>query len=98
MYSLPSLSSLLELWLTPEDQYLTTDENVEQCCANLFRSQLFIRNAEKVRYELISIANQVRIVSQFGNDDIDVCVLGGCGYREPLYCILGSVIGWTNRT
>jgi hypothetical protein len=41
-------------------QFLTTDENVEGCCATLFRSQLFIRNSERVRYELISIANEVR--------------------------------------
>jgi hypothetical protein len=42
-----------------EEQYLASEEDVEQCCATLFRSQLFIRNADKVRYELISIAKTV---------------------------------------
>lgn len=48
-------------------QYLTTDGNVEGCCATLFRSQLFIRNSDRVRYELISIANEVPQYS-FGAD------------------------------
>ena len=30
-------------------QYLTTDEDVEGCCTTLFRSQLFIRNSERVQ-------------------------------------------------
>jgi hypothetical protein len=40
-------------------EYLSTDEDAEFCCAKLFRSELFIQNADKVRYELISIANEV---------------------------------------
>ena len=42
-------------------RYLTTEEDVEGCCATLFRSQLFIRNSERARYELITIANEVCI-------------------------------------
>ena len=41
-------------------QYLASEEDVEHCCAALFDSQLFIHNADKVRYELIDIAKTVR--------------------------------------
>src|SRR5436190_17734720 len=40
-------------------EYLNTDESVELCCSKLFGSQLFIRNAERVRYELTRIINEV---------------------------------------
>jgi hypothetical protein len=40
-------------------EYLITDEDVEQCCAKLFRSEMFIQNADVARYELISIACEV---------------------------------------
>ena len=58
------------LGFIPAD-YLSNDEDVEQCCAKLFRSELFIRNADAVRYELISIANEVypsKIVLIAGGD------------------------------
>jgi len=35
---------------------------VERCCAALFRSQLFVQNADKVRYELIDIAKTVHLL------------------------------------
>ena len=42
-------------------QFLKSDEDIEACCAKLFRSDLFIRNADRVRFELISIAMEVCI-------------------------------------
>jgi len=38
---------------------VSTDEAVEALCAKLFRSDLFIQNSDAVRYQLISIANEV---------------------------------------
>jgi hypothetical protein len=69
LYDLPLLFEVHALGKHEADsgQYLTTDEDVEECCATLFRSQLFIRNSERVRYELISVANEVRPPS-FGVD------------------------------
>jgi len=60
---IPSYSSFLNSIELIVGQYLSTDEDVELFCATLFRSQLFIQNAETVRYELISIANEVYIPS-----------------------------------
>lgn len=40
--------------------FLRRDEDVDSCCARLFRSELFIRNADKIRLELIALANEVR--------------------------------------
>jgi hypothetical protein len=47
------------------EQYLAADEDIEHCCAALFRSQFFIQNADKVRYELISIAKVVTTFFSF---------------------------------
>lgn len=46
--------------------YLATEEDVELCCDRLFRSELFIKNSDGVRYGLISIANEVYLVSRNG--------------------------------
>ena len=40
-------------------EWLRSDDDVEYCCGKLFRSEVFLKNREKVRYELISIANEV---------------------------------------
>ena len=42
-------------------QFLATDEDAEYCCTRFFCSELFIRNSDQVRYELISIANDVHL-------------------------------------
>ena len=40
-------------------EWLRSDDDVEYCCGKLFRSEVFLKNSDKVRYELISIANEV---------------------------------------
>ena len=40
-------------------EWLRSDDDIEYCCGKLFRSEVFAKNGEKVRYELISIANEV---------------------------------------
>jgi hypothetical protein len=40
-------------------EWLRSDDDVEYCCGKLFRSEVFLKDGEKVRYELISIANEV---------------------------------------
>ena len=40
-------------------EWLKSDEDVEYCCDRLLQSEVFQRESDKVRYELISIANEV---------------------------------------
>jgi hypothetical protein len=72
-------------------EYLLMEEDVEQCCAKLFRSELFIKNSDVARYELISIANEVCTLKKG-------LMKGGNGQFEVVYCILGTFSGWSDGT
>jgi hypothetical protein len=71
-------------------QFLRADEDVESCCSRLFRSELFIRNSDAVRSELIALANEVPGTWTLTNEEIRE-------ERGIVYYILGSAAGRTDR-
>jgi hypothetical protein len=64
---------------------------VEQCCAKLFRSELFVKNSDVARYELISIANEVCTLRKG-------LTKGWDGECEVVCRLLGSFSGWSDGT
>jgi hypothetical protein len=72
-------------------EYLVMDDDVEQCCAKLFRSKLFIQNSDTARYELIAIANDVCLCSS------TKLTQGFDGQCKSVYRLLGVAPRWTDR-